>query len=107
MTDRQTAVRDLMRVPGVGVKTASLLWDMGIKGVSDLDHEDPEGLYLRACVLRGETIDRCVLYVFRAAVYYASNDRHEERLLKWWNWQDAPGARVKAGEKAPKARRHG
>ncbi|NJM89920.1 MAG: hypothetical protein HC847_25010 [Hydrococcus sp. RU_2_2] len=38
--------------------------------------------------LRGQHIDRCVLYVFRCAVYYASNSVREPELLKWWNWKD-------------------
>ncbi|MFL5589918.1 MAG: helix-hairpin-helix domain-containing protein [Ktedonobacteraceae bacterium] len=30
----------------------------------------------------------CSFYVFRCAVYYASNDIHDAELLKWWNWKD-------------------
>jgi hypothetical protein len=33
-------------------------------------------------------VDRCMLNVFRCAVYYASNDIHDPELLKWWNWKD-------------------
>jgi Pathogenicity locus len=29
-----------------------------------------------------------MLYIFRSAVYYASNDSHDPELLKWWNWKD-------------------
>ena len=32
--------------------------------------------------------DRCVLYAFRCAVYYASHTTHDPNLLKWWNWKD-------------------
>ncbi|NQU25233.1 MAG: pathogenicity locus, partial [Candidatus Nealsonbacteria bacterium] len=28
------------------------------------------------------------LYVFRCAVYFASNATHDAELLKWWNWKD-------------------
>ena len=28
-----------------------------------------------------------MLYVFRCALYYASNDIHDPELLKWWNWK--------------------
>ncbi|NIV18422.1 MAG: pathogenicity locus, partial [Woeseiaceae bacterium] len=28
------------------------------------------------------------LYVFRCAVYYASEEDHDPELLKWWNWTD-------------------
>jgi hypothetical protein len=34
-------------------------------------------------------VDRCVLYVFRCAVYFASEAEHDPELLKWWNWKDA------------------
>lgn len=33
-------------------------------------------------------MDRCMLYVFRCAVYYASSEQHDPELLKWWNWKD-------------------
>ena len=36
----------------------------------------------------GHHVDRCVLYVFRCAVYFASNDRHDPKKLKWWTWKD-------------------
>jgi hypothetical protein len=29
-----------------------------------------------------------ILYVFRCAVYCASNENHDPELLKWWNWKD-------------------
>ena len=37
--------------------------------------------------MRGGYMDRCVLYVFRCAVYYARNEEHDPDLLKWWNWK--------------------
>lgn len=45
-------------------------------------------MYLRLCAQEGAHVDRCVLYVFRCAVYYASTDRPDPDLLKWWNWKD-------------------
>jgi len=34
--------------------------------------------------------DRCLLYVFRCAVYYASTspELYDIEKLKWWNWKD-------------------
>ena len=55
---------------------------------AELRGRDPEELYDRLCAQRGEHIDRCVLYVFRTAVYYAGRSRHDPELLKWWNWKD-------------------
>lgn len=37
--------------------------------------------------MRGEPQDRCLLYVFRCAVYYASRAKHDPEVLKWWNWR--------------------
>ena len=45
-------------------------------------------MYQNLITLRGHHIDRCVLYVFRCAVYFASHSTHEAKLLKWWNWKD-------------------
>jgi len=45
-------------------------------------------MYEDLCKIRGAHQDRCVLYVFRCAVYYAGNETHEAHLLGWWNWKD-------------------
>jgi hypothetical protein len=37
----------------------------------------------------GAHVDRCALYVFRCAVYFASEAKPDPELLKWWNWKDA------------------
>ncbi|KDR96536.1 Pathogenicity locus [Peptoclostridium litorale DSM 5388] len=79
---------DLESVPGVGKNIAQDLRDMGINRVDELKGQDPEDMYARLTILRGRHIDRCMLYVFRCAVYYASNDKHDPELLKWWNWKD-------------------
>ena len=49
--------------------------ELGIERVADLKDGDPEALYERLSALRGVEMDRCVLYVFRCAVYAASQDR--------------------------------
>ena len=79
---------DLLRIPGVGKSIAQDLRDLGVARVSDLHHADPQALYERLCLLRGAHIDRCVLYTFRCAVYFASEEQHDPELLKWWNWKD-------------------
>jgi hypothetical protein len=67
---------------------AEVLRRLGVKRVRDLKNRNPESLYTRLCKLEQAPVDRCVLYAFRCAVYYASTDRHEPDLLKWWNWKD-------------------
>ena len=72
----------------MGKKIARHLRDIGLRSAWDLKDLDPGELYLRLCARHGGHVDRCMLYVFRCAVYYASNERHEPELLKWWNWKD-------------------
>ena len=81
-------LKELRRIPGVGASIATDLYSLGIRSPSDLRSKDPEELYLKLCSIRGMHIDRCVLYVLRCAVYFASYERHDPELLKWWNWKD-------------------
>lgn len=80
---------DLRLIPGVGRVLAGELGSVGIFGCGDLVGADAEVLYEKLCDYKGMHVDRCVLYVFRCAVYYASNDDHDPELLKWWNWKDS------------------
>jgi hypothetical protein len=48
--------------------------------------------------------DRCLLYVFRCAVYYASTAAPEPELLKWWSWKDGAPTKRK-GDKRTKRKR--
>jgi hypothetical protein len=82
------AIKNLREIPGVGPNIAGYLVDLGYRQVKDIQGNDPEKMYEKLMDLRGEHIDRCVLYVFRCAVYYANNSVHEPDLLKWWNWKD-------------------
>ena len=78
----------LEAVPGVGKSLAKDLRDLDIKTVSDLRGCDPEKMYKDLSLLRGAHQDRCVLYVFRSAVYFAGTDNPDPELVKWWNWKD-------------------
>lgn len=79
---------DLLTIPGVGKSLAQDLIDLKINRVAQLRGRNPEKLYEDLMKLRGTYIDRCVLYVFRCAVYFATDSKHDSRLLKWWNWKD-------------------
>ena len=37
---------------------------------------------------KGFQEDKCQLYLFRMAIYYAENTVWEEEKLKWWYWKD-------------------
>ena len=89
-SSRQSALKDLRSVPGVGNRIAEDLWNLGIRSVQDLKGKNPQDLYERLISLAGQHVDRCVLYVFRCAVYYASAEKHDPDLLKWWKWKDKP-----------------
>lgn len=85
---RSDVLKQFRRIPGVGKVIAQDLWKMGFRSVQELKERDPEELYRMHCALRGELVDRCMLYVFRCAVYYASHSSYDPELLKWWNWKD-------------------
>ena len=81
---------ELQTIPGIGKSLAVDLRDLGYQRVAELKGEDPQQMYERLMRIRGGHQDRCVLYVFRCAVYYASNEHHDPELLKWWKWKDQP-----------------
>ena len=82
------AAKELQTIPGIGKSLSKDLVDLGYKKVSELKGADPEAMYQELMIIRGQHIDRCVLYVFRCAVYYANTTVHDPALLKWWNWKD-------------------
>lgn len=89
--DDRAILKELQSIPGVGPSIARDLYDLGIRRVADLRSRDPERMYHAHVHQRGVPVDRCLLYVFRCAVYYASAQTPETELLKWWNWKDRSG----------------
>jgi hypothetical protein len=85
---KEPIVGDLQSIPGVGPSISKDLRDLGYAEVADLSGADPERMYRELCALRDSHIDRCILYVFRCAVYCADNETYETERLKWWNWKD-------------------
>jgi len=81
-------IDDLLRIPGVGPSIRADLHRLGIREIAGLRGRNPESLYSELCTVTGESVDRCVLYVFRCAVYFASEPRPDPELLKWWSWKD-------------------
>ena len=81
-------VAELRQIPGVGPSIADNLIAIGIRRVADLKNRDPEELYALSNGHAGSVQDRCLLYVFRCAVYFASHRNHEKRKLQWWYWKD-------------------
>ena len=89
MTKQQT-IKELTIIPGVGKSLATDLWNIGITSIADLKGKDPDMLYDLSNAFAGTVQDRCVLYAFKCALYYANTptDEHESEKLKWWNWKD-------------------
>ena len=91
--ERTAALTDLRRIPGVGPSIADDLWRLGVRRVVELRGRDPEELYGRFCALVGGPVDRCLLYVFRCAVYFAQTPDPDPERLRWWYWKDKPARR--------------
>ena len=62
--------------------------NIGITCVEDLIGKNLEELYIKDCMVKGFQVDRCQLYLFRMAVYFAENTEWEEEKLKWWYWKN-------------------
>jgi hypothetical protein len=82
-----SVLKELQRIPGVGPAVAADLWNLGVRSIGELRGRDPAALYEQLCALQGVRVDRCMLYVFRCAIYFASQEEHDPELLKWWNWK--------------------
>ena len=103
---REQSIKELMQIPGVGKSVASNLWHIGIRKVEDLRNRDPQQLFDNSNRFTGTIQDRCLLYTFRCAVYYASTDkrRQQPEKLKWWNWtDDKAGKPAKTGRRSRRA----
>jgi len=85
---KDLVLKSLRQIPGVGPSIADDLYKIGIRDIAELKNQDPEELYARICRQQGCILDRCLLYVMRCAVYYATETVHAPELLKWWNWKD-------------------
>lgn len=79
---------NLLTIPYVGKNTKEDLIKIGITCVEDLVGKDADDLYLKDCDIKGYKEDRCQLYVFRMAIYYAEHPTCDKSTLKWWNFKD-------------------
>lgn len=86
--NKADSIKDLKRIPGVGKSIAEDLYALGFRTTSELSGMNPDKLYESFNNLSGRIQDRCLLYVFRCAVYFATEKMHDPELLKWWNWKN-------------------
>ncbi len=84
----KSELKDLQTIPGVGKSIAGDFFNVGIRRVSDLKNADPEELYERMNKFYQVKQDVCLLYVMRCAVYFASNENHDQDKLNWWYWKN-------------------
>lgn len=86
------SLKALKAIPGVGPALAQKLRRLGYRAPADLAGQDAEAMYAELIRVEGHHVDRCVLYVFRCAVYYAehliSGAEPDPDKLKWWRWKD-------------------
>ncbi|HTO14757.1 MAG TPA: helix-hairpin-helix domain-containing protein [Edaphocola sp.] len=84
------SIKELILIPGVGKSIATDLYNIGIRQIDDLKDRNPQELYDQSNQFAACIQDRCLLYVFRCAVYFAETSvaQQESELLKWWNWKD-------------------
>lgn len=89
MTKRNKPSESLLHIPGVGKSIAHDLNNIGIYTISELKGRNPYSLYDLSNEYAGCVQDRCLLYVFKLAVYFAETpkEKHEAEKLKWWNWK--------------------
>ena len=83
-----SSLQQLQQIPGVGKTIARDMHNIGIHSIDDLNGRQAHQLYAKLCQFKAFPVDRCMLYVFRCAIYYASNTDHDPQLLKWQNWKD-------------------
>ncbi len=79
---------ELQQIPGVGPNMAKHLEAVGCPTLDSLKGQDPEELYRRDCLAQGCQVDRCALYVYRLAVYYAEHGGCPPDKQHWWDWKD-------------------
>lgn len=81
-------VHTFRKFPNVGVQTERDLLAMGYTSIDSLKGVKADDLYQKECDLRGCSIDRCQLYLYRALEYYINSENPDIEKCKWWYWKD-------------------
>ena len=79
---------ELRKIPNVGKTTEKDLIAMGYTTIESLKGKTAEQLYEEECALRGEPIDRCQLYLYRAVEYFVNSENPDLSKCPWWLWKD-------------------
>lgn len=86
--EREMKMGELQKISGVGKDMEQHLRALGYDTIASLRGADPEEMYARECAQSAAPVDRCVLYVYRCAVYFAETEHPDPEKCKWWNWKD-------------------
>jgi len=80
---------ELEQISGIGKNMANHLTKAGFPTIESLKGQDPEEIYLRDCAAQNSEVDRCALYTYRLAVYYADQGGVlPPEKTNWWDWKD-------------------
>ena len=79
---------ELRKIPNVGKTTEKDFIAMGYTTIESLKGKTAEQLYEEECSLRGELIDRCQLYLYRAVEYFVNSENPDLSKCPWWLWKD-------------------
>ncbi len=83
-------IKELTLIPGVGKSIALDLLHIGITRIDDLKGKNAYELFDQSNEYAGCVQDKCLLYVFKCAIYFAETPekKRDNEKLKWWNWKD-------------------
>ena len=80
---------DLLDIPSIGKNMAGHLIRAGYPDIASLKGQDAQDIYMRDCLVQGTQVDRCALYCYRLAVYFADhNGKLPSDQQNWWQWKD-------------------
>ena len=83
------AFQSLQDLPAIGPALARQLYLLGFRDSKELAGQDPEQMYDKMKELLGDSLDRCVLYSYRCAVFSADHPEISKKELLWWNFMDS------------------
>jgi len=78
----ENTVSQLDELPNIGKAIAMKLQSIGIKHPKQLIGKDPFELHAELCLIKGQTVDPCIIDVFMAAIHFME---HGE-TLPWWSF---------------------
>jgi len=88
MSSQKEVLKELQCIPSIGKACSLDLWNLGIRSIADLKGRNPAELYGKLNAITGVTHDICMLYTFRCAVYFATEQEHDSEKLQWWYWKN-------------------